>query len=1054
MQHAYRLGIDLGTNSIGWAAVKLNDRLEPGPMLDMGVRIFSDARNPKDKSSNAAQRREPRSLRRNRDRRLQRKQRFMNALVAQGLMPVEREGRKRLEAVDPWILRAKALHQQLTPFEIGRALFHLQQRRGFKSNRKTDAGDSEAGKVYSGIAASKERLRASGKDSLGDYFGSLRLAQEEANSKLDQGQRLPMPQSRVRTTGQGSNAAYDYYPQREMILDEFDLIWESQKHYHPDLLSPSAHEKLRGILAWQRPLKAQPKGKCTLLPGCPRAAKAMASSQFVRIAQEVNNLTVGVVGESKRPLSPEERSIVAEALLKPTAKSARKSFDQIRKLLKLPASVKFNLESEKRTFLEGDVTAARMMQTTAWGQDWFELSIEKQDLIVENLLETEDETQLVGWLESEFNLSGETALNVSRVRLPDGYGKLSTKANTRLAPELSKGLLYDQAVNAAGMGDHSQRGDGVVHEDHLPYYGEVLNRHTALEKANPKNDEERFGRVANPTVHVALNELRKVVNDLIRRYGPPTQVVLEMARELPMSDRGLNDLERDQRLNQHANEQRREQLASLSVSDTHENRLKLRLFEELDPLRKACVFTGQPISLSTLFSDEIEIEHLLPFSRTLDDSFANKVLSLRQANREKGNRTPFEAFNSSAGYDWEAITQRAEVLPSNKRWRFNPDAMEKFEADSDFLPRMLNDTRYITSLGKSYIEGLFGGQGSPGQTNSVWVVNGRLTADLRHFSGFNGILSDSNRKDRSDHRHHAIDALVVALTDRSMIKRVADLAKLDDKPRYSEVMNELAEPLKRYFKPVSDWRDKMTVSHKPDHGFQAGMHNDTAFGLTGETDSKGQPILVTRKPLSSFANPKDLLSIRDPDLRDELYAASEGLSGADFVNAVVTTGLQMHPQVKSARVITPMKSTSFVTISNGKDGVKAYKGDSNYCYDIWVDQKGKWTGNVVTTFEAYQRAQTDPDWWRRPTLENGTKLIMRLRKGDMLELDGPSGRRKVIVFKFTTGKIDMAEHYQANASARVRANHLEAIRMAPSALQRASAVVLHVSPSGRVKKAY
>ncbi|MEO0834341.1 MAG: type II CRISPR RNA-guided endonuclease Cas9, partial [Pseudomonadota bacterium] len=179
----YRLGLDVGTNSLGWAAIMLKGEnaaaLSPGPLLDMGVRIFSDARHPKDKSSNAAQRRGPRSARRNRDRMLARRRNMLTALIEAGLFPETQKDQKTLEQMDPWILRARALDEKLNAHEVGRALFHLQQRRGFKSNRKTDG--AEKGAMYDAIASAREKMEAAGAPTLGALFGRPRMIQAQAN---------------------------------------------------------------------------------------------------------------------------------------------------------------------------------------------------------------------------------------------------------------------------------------------------------------------------------------------------------------------------------------------------------------------------------------------------------------------------------------------------------------------------------------------------------------------------------------------------------------------------------------------------------------------------------------------------------------------------------------------------------------------------------------------------------------------------------------------------------------------------------------------------------
>lgn len=1064
----YRIGIDLGTNSLGWAAIELrsgNDNtLMAGPLLDMGVRIFSDARNPKDKSSNAAQRREPRGARRNRDRKLGRGRNMMQALIQAGLMPTDKAARKALEAHDPWVLRTDALARPLTPHELGRALYHLQQRRGFKSNRKTD-GD-EDGAMYDAIEAARFKMKQENARTLGELFGRPRKKQLAENERATKGQGKPLPQARVKATLNGSKMSYEYYPDRAMILDEFDQIWAEQTPHQPDLLTPAAHDRLRAIISDQRPLKTQRAGKCTFLPDQPRAPKALPSAQCARVLQEVNNLMIGAIGQTPRALTDDQAGVLVDFLMHPSNKTGKRTFKSIRKALNLPESQKFNLESRKRDHLMGDETAARLMQDDAWGKSWLDLDRAGQDEIVTQLLETEQAADLLDWLGTHHGLDEVRARAVANVRLPDQHGKLSAVALGRIVPLMEGGKRYDEAASLA-FKDHRALGDGAVHEDGLPYYGEILSRHTAFEKDPPesgkdtRNDEERHGRVANPTVHVALNELRKVINDLIKRWGPPSEVVLELARDLPLSDRGLRELESKQKKNQDDNDQRRAYLESIKEANTYENRLKLRLYEEALEASGGtaqCVFSGAPIPKSALFTAEIEIEHILPLSRTLDDSFSNKVLSTRAANRVKGNKTPFEAFgHSPEGFDWEAIGQRAAELSPAKAWRFAPDAFAQWEArGGDFLARQLNDTRYISRLGKTFVEGLYGGQGTKGERRRVWVVPGRLTSDLRHYAGFNNLtgFTDTNQKDRTDHRHHAVDALVVALTDQSMVKRCADLAKREDQVAHYEIMQAMAEPIKRYRKSAEDRLGKLIVSHKPDHGFQDAMHNDTAFGITGDRDDRKQMILVTRKPIEAV-EPNRIVDIVDPLIRKHLAYATEGLSGAAYKQAIVQAGKELSPPVYRVRLTEPMKDTSFVTIRHGENNehAKAYKGDGNYCYDIFMGDKGKWTGEVVTTFEAYQRAQDDPSWWRAKTAAGGIPLTMRIRKGDMLEIDDANGERCcVYVYKFSKGQISMAVHSEANASARIRAKELQATTKSPGALQKLYAKRITVSPSGKVRR--
>ena len=716
--------------------------------------------------------------------------------------------------------------------------------------------------------------------------------------------------------------------------------------------------------------------------------------------------------------------------------------------------------------LVGDETAAKLMQEDRWGKTWFDLDLHTQDEIVHRLISEEKEEVLVNWLCSEHNLDREKANCVADCPLPDGYGNLSKEALDKILPCLEEDVtVYSDAVKQAGM-DHSQFGTGEIHDQELPYYGYVLERSVAFGSGDrDDNDEKRYGKVANPTVHVALNQIRAVVNDLIKRFGSPEQVVLELARDLPLSAKGKSELERTQRENQSANERRAKELEETygGQPNTYENRMRLRLYEELEALGKQCVFTGQQIGSNNLFSPEIEIEHILPFSKTFDDSFSNKTLSMRQANRDKGNKTPYEAFGySPGGYNWEEISKRASALSPSKRWRFNPDAMERYENfEGGFLARQLTDTQYISRLAKTYLESIYGGQGHKGSTNNVWVINGRLTSDLRHYWGLNSVLlgdnlpeAEAQKKNRDDHRHHALDAIIVACTDRSMLQKAAREAQRNEREFSDRLLVGTPPPWESFRTDVENSIRNIVVSHKPDHGFQGAMHNDTAYGIPkgkeGEPDKRGARTVVTRKPLDSFKKPDKLKEIRDHNLKSKLLEATQGLSGNEFKKHLLDFAKTMHPPVYKVRIeekesVIPIKDKS------GKN-YKAYKGDSNYCYDIWLDEKGKWTGEIISTYQAYQLSRTNPDWWKQPTGQHGQKLLMRLRKGDYLQLNH-NERKDIIVkvYKFSSGKIWMAEHMEGNVDARVRNKELKEIIKSPSSLQKSNAKYVTVSPSGVIK---
>jgi CRISPR-associated endonuclease Csn1 len=212
---------------------------------------------------------------------------------------------------------------------------------------------------------------------------------------------------------------------------------------------------------------------------------------------------------------------------------------------------------------------------------------------------------------------------------------------------VDEGLNYPDAAKAAGY-DHALLPTGELSlNGRLPYYGEWLQE-DVLGSGDPRDsNDKRWGRFPNPTVHIGLGQLRRVVNALIERYGPPAGIAVEMTRDFKLSPKKLAELEKGQAENQKRNEERAKEIGNLGQAVNARNLLKMRLWEEQnarDPLDRRCPYTGEVISIERLFSEEVDIDHLIPFSESWDDSAANKVVCMRYANRAKGQQTPHQAF--------------------------------------------------------------------------------------------------------------------------------------------------------------------------------------------------------------------------------------------------------------------------------------------------------------------------------------------------------------------------------------------------------------------------
>lgn len=1029
----YRLSLDIGSTSIGWAALRVSAQGEPSAIIKAGVRIFSDGRNPKDGSSLAVTRRAARAMRRRRDRLLKRKARMMEMLVRHGFFPADADERKALERLNPYELRAKGLREALTPGEFARALFHINQRRGFKSNRKTDRKDNDSGALKQAISALRQQLAASGSATVGEWLWQRMQAGDGVRARY---RETPY------TTEEGKrriDKSYDLYIDRAMIEQEFDALWAKQAELNPTLFNDTARAALKDTLLFQRNLRPVKPGRCTLLPEEERAPLALPSQQRFRIYQEVNHLRLLGDGLREEPLTLAQRDVVVDML----EGSRSVTFKSIHKKLGTGGGAKFNLEDVKREELKGNATSAQLSKKELFGAAWGDFDEGLQDDIVERLLTEESEAALIDWLQAQTGIDEERAERIANAGLPEGHGSFSRKALARIVPALREGepveggapvpRTYDKAVKAAGFDHHSQLGFEYTADEvddwtdpatgeikpvfkQLPYYGKALQRHVAFGSGKPEDPEEkRYGKIANPTVHIGLNQVRVVVNALIRRYGRPTEIVVELARDLKQS--------REQKLETHkrqADNQKRNARIRRSISELlgiGEDRVKTAdiqkwiLWEELsfDVADRRCPYCGDQISAAMLLSDQVEIEHILPFSKTLDDSLNNRTVSMRRANRIKGNRTPWDARPDfeAQGWSYDGILLRAERMALRKRYRFATDGYERWlKEDKDFLARALNDTRYLSRITKAYLSLICPGSG-------VRVIPGQMTAMLRGKFGLNQVLGLDGEKNRNDHRHHAVDACVIGVTDQGLLQRFATASARTREQGLDRLVDDMPEPWPTYREHVMRAVKHIWVSHKPDHGYEGAMMEETSYGIG-----------------------------RDGAIKQRLKA--DGTAGRTISNLI--------------RIAESSQPKRHGVGANGEPlPYKGYVGGSNYCIEITVNDKGKWEGEVISRFRAYDIVRREGlDRLRHPSKgQNGKPLAMRLVIGDSvrLEVQGRLETMRVVKINGNNGQVFMAPVSEANVDARNsdKSDAFSYTSKYAGSFQKAKARRVTISPIGELR---
>ncbi len=966
------LGIDLGPNSVGWALIGSNGN-NSGEIVSTGVRAFEAGLDELEKDgrgkSRNVNRREARQIRRGLDRRARRITKLAGILMRAGMFPEceysnKSERHAILEKLDkevgsPYQLRARALDEKLSAHELGRALYHLGQRRGFRKTergfRKAEAKkDEDLGKVKSGISELDKLIEGAGARTLGEYF-----------STIDSVQRIRCK-----------------YTSRKMYGHEFEMIWKAQRDFRPDVLTDELKAEVHRAIFYQRPLKSQKHliGQCELEIGRKRAPWAVLQAQRFRYLQQLNNLRVEEAPDRETPeLTDEERQ-----KLIPLFENQREiTFGKMRGILKLRGT-KFNLELRGEKKLKGNSTTAKL--TAVFGQErWDAMSEVERDHVIDDVRSIVKEETLRKRGCDTWKLDEESARKLSRITLEEGHCNFSRQALKRILPRLEQGQPLMTAIRE-------------LYPDRWSRAGKA---HDAL----PPVRSEYLPELRNPIVERTLTELRKVVNAIIGEHGKPDMIRVELGRDLKQSAK--NRAETTKRMRN--NEKRRGAAADLIAHETkienpsRDDILKVLLAEECD---WTCPYTGKRISVPSLIGEhpQFDIEHIIPFSRCLDDSYLNKTLCEAVENRDvKKNRTPHETYGGTD--KWDDILDRVRRFKGNTR----NAKFRKFQATTEdvrnmldsFTSRQLNDTRYASRLARQYLGLLYGSLTDdgidPDGKRRVHATSGQATAYLRGEWGLNAILGDGPGKTRDDHRHHAVDAVVTAMTSPGAIKNLSDAAGRAIRERRRR-FGKVEAPWTGFKDDVRQSIDSLIVSHRLSRRVRGAMHKETFYG-NPHTDENGKKQVHIRKPLDSLSK-KDVANIVDDAVRDAVLRKLADDTGdpkkvfADTANhpLLYTRNGDTVP-IHRVRV---KKALSTFRVGEEGRGRNVAPSNNHHMEIIEIlDDKGKtvkWDAEVVSLFEAKQRLRRGE---RVVKTDHGPKtcFLFSLANGDIIDLDGEDGTR-------------------------------------------------------------
>ncbi|HEX5430922.1 MAG TPA: type II CRISPR RNA-guided endonuclease Cas9, partial [Bryobacteraceae bacterium] len=773
---------------------------------------------------------------------------------------------------------------------------------------------------------------------------------------------------------------------RGMYQQEFQHIWEKQAAYRPDEMTSERRKRLAAALFFQRPLWFPQSlvGTCDLEPEERRAPKYTFLAQRFRMLESVNNLKLGV-DSGERDLTSEERSKLIQEL----ELHGDLTFSHIRKkLLKLPKGAVFTIERGGEKNLRGNRTTSKLYEV--FGERWLEMSAIEHDQALQDVASIENPAALERRGIKHWKLGEDAAKKFAAIALEPDYFNWSAKAMGKVLP-----LLETGTTSAAARREL--------------YPEKFQTRPPLLLLPALQSEEARraTGEIRNPAVTRSLTELRKVVNGIIRQHGKPLEIRIELARDLKRSRKDRKLLSDRMRENETARENAKKRILQ-DEGIPHPRRddvLKALLWDECSGI---CPYTGTPIPFKNLFGDapQFDIEHIIPRERCFEDSFNNLTLCEVHENRHvKSGRTPWEAYGNTE--KWEQILDRVRRFHSEsaraKLRRFQMTETTAAEFVGNFLARQLNDTRYASRLAAKYVAMLYGGLSDDLHQRRVHVTSGEVTAKLRSAWNLNGILNDGQttdggeaKKTRKDHRHHAVDAVAIALTSDSTIQglsRVATIAR----ERAQRRLAALEGPWPNFVDSIRTEIDKIVVSHRVSKKVSGALHEETIYSRPMGGDGE----VRVRKPLASLTK-QEVDKIADQGVRKLVQQKLEELGGIDPKKAF--SNPENLPRFASSGVVIKTvrisKAIPTFSLGEGRTG-RRVTSESNHHVEIYAEvdehgNEGKWDGEVVSMSEAYHRLKT-----KKPVVQRDHGPLVRfkfsLSPGEVIECDDGKGGRELWV---------------------------------------------------------
>ena len=862
-------GLDVGIASCGWAVVSV----EAERIYAIGARCFDAPEDPKTKTLLNAERRTKRGMRRvtyRRKGRMKAVRRLLRESGAWDNPSPEYFQSLASDAPDPWEARARGVTESLEREDAAAALIHLAKHRGFKSNAKRDTSDKEGGKV---LQAAREWDKT-----VGERTYAQTLVDDHPDRKRNR------------------SGDYQYMPRREMLVDEARKVISRQRQLGAEWATQEFEDEYIETAFSQNPLRSSENlvGECPFEPNERRAARFSYSFERFRLLEKLVHGCRVTTKDGERNLTMQELEIATRNF----GHSTGLTFKQLRTKLglsddeKIPAALtdddlKRDVTKSASKAAPGSYALRNVIGSSEFNR--LTKTPEALDRIAEIITFNEDDSNI----RSGFNRLGLTPETVQK--LMDGLasgrfskfkgtGHISAKAARRLTPEMLKGKRYDEACAAVGYDHAAAR--GVRIED-----------------------------IKNPVVQRSLNQAIKQIEVLVREFGRPERIHVEMLRDVGKSadERGkiTRGLER-RRKEREGSEA--EFLESAAISSC--TRDQVQMYELMKEQTYRCPYCDKHLTPNMIVSSDVQVDHIYPRSRSHEDAFVNKVVTCVPCNQAKRNQTPWEWRGESEPVWWRTFESRINSFNINKQEKRRRLLSKTFgDRELDFIERNKVDSSYVArallaKLQDLYPESYAGGAIIPGADTRIRARPGQMTPKLQR-----AWLGTRYKKNRDDDRHHAMDALTVAFLDEALYQKVARIYQYwEDAGQQQHYVPNIDPPWDGFVRDClraynADWYVCRTERRRA----RGALHEETIRRRTVYPD--GNEVYWQRKSVEGLSK-SDIANIPDPAVREAVSAWQDAPKESRDAWPKVPNG----PEVKKVRV--PTKIATSHQINSGDMGGK------------------------------------------------------------------------------------------------------------------------------------